>query len=98
MIANTIEELDELATHHMVDCAHIEEFKLTFMGPDKIMFEAAGSVDCELQYGSDSDVERDDGFRTSDNFPLTCEFVADIITPLDLKVKALRVDNSSFYE
>lgn len=98
MIANTVQELDELATHHTVDATHIEHFELTYMGSAKIEFRASGSVDCELQYGSDMDVERDDGFRTSDNFPLTCEFEADITTPLDLKVRNLSVDNSSFYE
>jgi hypothetical protein len=98
MIANTIQELDQLATHHTIDGAHIEEFHLTHIGAKELAFEAAGSVDVELQYGSDSDYERGDGLRMDDSYPLTCKFTADITSPLDLTVKALQVDNSSFYE
>jgi hypothetical protein len=98
MISRTIEELDEIATHYTIDWAHIEDFELTHMGPLRIEFSASGSVDCELQYGSDSDYARGDGLRMNDNYPLNCEFEADITAPLDLKVKKLRVDNSSFYE
>jgi len=98
MISRTIDELDELATHYTVDDAHIENFELTHMGPSRIVFGASGSVDCELQYGSDGDYARGDGLRVDDNYPLPCEFEADIATPLDLKVKRLQVDNSSFYE
>jgi hypothetical protein len=68
------------------------------MGPNQIVFKASGIVDCTLQYGSDSDVANDSGMRVDDHYPLTCEFVADISTPLELKVRKLHVDNSSFYE
>ena len=98
MILSTVEELDVLATHHQVDEAYIHKLELTEMGPKQIAFKARGSVDCELQYGSDGDYERGDGLRVKDNYPLTCTLVADIVTPLDLRVKELAVDNSSFYE
>jgi hypothetical protein len=98
MISNMVEDLDVLSTHSTVDQAHVEEFKLRSMGPKLLNFHGSGSVDCDLQYGSDSDNERGDGVRSSASFPLTCEFEADISSPLDLEVKNLSVDNSSFYE
>jgi hypothetical protein len=36
--------------------------------------------------------------RVDDHYPLTCEFVADASAPMDLKIRKLHVDNSSFYE
>lgn len=98
MISNMVEDLDVLSTHSTVDQAHVEEFELRSMGPKLLNFHGSGSADCDLQYGSDSDNERGDGVRSSASFPLTCEFEADISSPLDLEVKNLSVDNSSFYE
>jgi hypothetical protein len=98
MFSRTIQELDEISTHTTVKYTHIDDFELTHMGPTRIVFSASGSVDCKLQYGSDGDWARGDGARLDDNYPLTCEFEADISTPLDLEVRKLQVDNSSFYE
>lgn len=98
MISNLVQDLDVLSTHSTVDQAHVEEFELSHMGPKRLEFHGSGSVDCDLQYGSDSDNERGDGVRSSISLPLTCQFEADISRPLDLKVKNLSVDNTSFYE
>jgi len=98
LISSTIRELDEIATHHQVQGCNIDDLDLIEMGPDTIKFKVTGSVDCQLQYGSDGDYSRGDGVRVDDNYPLSCELVADIATPLDLKVTSLKVDNSSFYE
>jgi hypothetical protein len=98
MLDGTVEALDEIATHYYVDEVHIDNLKLESLGAEEIVFKASGTVDCTLQYGSDSDVASDIGMRVDDNYPLTCEFVADVTAPLDLTVRELYVDNSSFYE
>jgi Predicted pPIWI-associating nuclease len=98
LFSTTVEALDEIATHHQVYGCNIDHLNLLEMGPDTIKFKVTGSVDCQLQYGSDGDYRRGDGLRVDDNYPLICDLVADIATPLDLKVLALEVDNSSFYE
>jgi hypothetical protein len=98
MLDGTITALEEIATHYEIDEVNIDRLKLEYLGPDQIVFKAAGTVDCTLQYGSDSDVRNDSGMRVDDHYPLTCEFVADVSTPMDLKVRKLHVDNSSFYE
>lgn len=97
-IASTVEALDEIATHYYVNDAHIDGLKLKSMGSHDIVFEASGSVDCVLQYGSNGDYRRGDGLRVDDNYPLTCKLAADVTAPLELRVSSLRVDNSSFYE
>ena len=98
ILEGTITALEEIATHYEIDEVNINRLKLDYLGPDQIVFKASGTVDCTLQYGSDSDVGNDSGMRVDDHYPLTCEFVADVSTPMDLKVKKLHVDNSSFYE
>jgi len=98
MLEGTITALEEIATHYEIDEVNINSLKLYYMGPDQIAFRASGTVDCTLQYGSDRDVANDSGIRTADHYPFTCEFVADISTPLELKVRKLHVDNSSFYK
>ena len=98
LIKSTIEALDQIATHYYIDGANVDGLKLKYMGPDEIKFEASGSVDCVLQYGSDGDYRRGDGVRVNDSYPFTCELTADTAEPLRLQVDSLRVDNSSFYE
>lgn len=98
MLEGTITALEEIATHYEIDEVNINRLKLDYLGPDQIVFKASGTVDCTLQYGSDSDVVNDSGMRVDDHYPLSCEFVADVSTPMDLKVRKLHVDNSSFYE
>jgi len=98
LLETTVQELDQIATHYQVDGCNIDDLKLVEMNATTIKFELHGSVDCQLQYGSDGDYARGDGLRVDDNYPLTCDLVADIADPLKLTVEGLRVDNSSFYE
>jgi hypothetical protein len=46
MINNTVQEIDELATHHTIEGSNIDKFELQYLGHDKIVFTASGSVDC----------------------------------------------------
>jgi hypothetical protein len=98
LIATSIDELHEIATHYTTDGGDIDDLALESMDDSTIVFTVEGSVDCQLQYGSDGDYERGEGLRHDTSYPLTCELVADITAPLDLEVRNLRVDNSSFYE
>jgi hypothetical protein len=98
LLETTVQELDEIATHYQVEGCNIDNLKLVEMNANTIKFELRGSVDCQLQYGSDGDYARGDGVRVDDNYPLRCDLVANIADPLKLRVEALRVDNSSFYE
>ena len=98
VISDTVDALEEIATHYTVYGADLEDFEIATMDSQNLIFIAKGYVDCTLQYGSDGDVERGDGVRHDDSYPLSCKLVADILTPLDVEVQNLRVDNSSFYE
>jgi hypothetical protein len=56
--------------------------------------QIGNSTRCAVRFDS----MRADGLRVDDNYPLTCQLVADISNPLKLTIEDLRVDNSSFYE
>jgi hypothetical protein len=94
------EELDRLSTHSSVTGVDLYGLKIVSMDSQKIKFSGHGNVDVRLQYGSDSDVRRDDGAVSRDSYPLTCDFEADTCTPLDISVVpgTLVVDTISFYE
>ncbi|HYN47034.1 MAG TPA: hypothetical protein VES64_10115 [Allosphingosinicella sp.] len=59
-----------------------------------------GEVEVELQYGSNSDVANDIGFRTDDSYPYRAKVRAAAGDPLAIDAEAIRlkVDTSSFYE
>jgi len=94
------EELDRMSTHSSVTGVHLYGFKIISMDSKKIKYSGHGNVDVRLQYGSDSDVRRDDGHVSSDSFPLMCEFEADTCAPLDISVVpgTLVIETISFYE
>jgi hypothetical protein len=98
LISYSVDALEEIATHYTVDGSGIEDLEIAKMDCTTLIFDAKGFVDCVLQYGSDGDVERGDGVRHGDSYPLRCRLVADVTTPLTFEVQDLRVDNSSFYE
>lgn len=93
------ENLKVLSTHtsaQYTEEVFIKDIDVT--DKDIISFFGAGSILCELQYGSDGDVRRGDGLRTEDSFPFS--FVGHAST--DLKVvevypDSIGVDTSSFY-
>lgn len=94
------DELDRLSTHTSVEGVDLYSLKITSMDAETIRYEGRGNVDVRLQYGSDSDVERDDGVVSSDSYPLTCQFSAATCSPLDISVVwgTLIIDTDSFYE
>lgn len=99
LFSSVISELDQLATHYTVSQVNMEDLELT-MDSAKIRLDIAGTVDCDFQYGSSSDVERGDGAESSGAYPFTCKYEADITAPADLILvfDSLKIDNSSFYE
>jgi hypothetical protein len=89
----------QLTTHYQVEDTQVDAVNVTVMDATRIEFSVSGYVECQFQYGSGADVRNDDGVVTNDSYPLTCEFSADIVTPLQVQVKpqTLKIDNESFY-
>lgn len=97
----THNELDMLATHH-----EVLEYFVTSITPQSkdestITMQAEGTVLVRLQYGSDGDMRRDDGYETEDSFPFTSEFVVSYKNregDIHIESAEVNIDNSSFWE
>ncbi|MGE5648336.1 MAG: hypothetical protein ACM336_21360 [Acidobacteriota bacterium] len=100
LLRTTVSELDCLATHYYVEETHIETVTVTSMDGLQISFSVAGTVECQFQYGSSSDVRNGDGLVCNDSYPLKCDFEAPAVSPLEVSVigGTLKVDNDSFYQ
>nr|WP_276595199.1 hypothetical protein [Roseateles albus] len=99
-IGDTIQSLDELATHHCIEDVDVYEVEITLLDHEKIHFTAHGSVGVQLQWGSNSDVRRDEGAVIQDSYPLTCQFFSRVAEPEQLEVvqNSLCVDTSSWWD
>jgi DNA-directed RNA polymerase subunit F len=96
---NVIDKLDILSTHTRSEYAESVWVKVESITPDRIEFSGDGSILCVLQYGSDGDNRRGDGWITSSNFPFTFEGSVTIdLKDFDIDESEIKVDTSSFYE
>lgn len=97
-LSETIQAIDELATHHSIDEVHMDKVTVVSIDSGCIYFRAAGSIACELQWGSNSDRRRGDGAVLSQTFPFECDLWSPVLNPSDVSVDddSLRVDTSSW--
>ena len=79
LLSETILEVDELASHHSVDEVYVDKVFVREIGPDTITYEASGTVDVTLQWGSNSDLRNDMGAEAPQSFSFQCL----IVVPLD---------------
>ncbi|MFL7906086.1 hypothetical protein ACJ41P_33570 [Azospirillum argentinense] len=100
LISETIQELDELSTHTMVEGHQIEEVSVTNLDSVEISYRVTGEVEVELQYGSNSDVDNDIGFRQDDSYPYVVTVTCAVAKPMEVRADDLNVaiDNRSFFE
>jgi Predicted pPIWI-associating nuclease len=86
LVSETIQEIDELASHHSVDEINVDETYVKRIGPESITYCAVGSIDVTLQWGSNSDVRRGDGVEVGDSFSFRCEIDVMLEDPWDLRM------------
>lgn len=94
----THNELDNLATHHEVLSYLITDLIQVGKDEETITMQAKGFVNVRLQYGSDGDVRRDEGYETEERFPFSSEFVASYKNQdgdIHIVSSALSVENDS---
>jgi hypothetical protein len=98
-LRETIGSIDELATHHSIEHIATEEVSITSIDADTIYFDVAGTIEVELQWGSNSDLRNGEGATMQDSFPFTCKLSSPVDDPSDVagEEDGLRVDTSSWY-
>lgn len=99
-IAETVEGIDELASHHYIEEVETQEISVIAIDHNSVHFNAEGFVNCELQWGSNGDQNRGNGATMSTSFPFTCRLISNVNDPHIVKTDGtnFRVDNSSWYE
>ncbi len=99
-LSETILSIDQLATHHSVDSIYTENVQIKQIDAHFIHFVAEGTIECELQWGSNSDLRRGDGATLDQSFPFSCELTSPVDEPSAVTVEdnAFAVDTSSWWE
>jgi hypothetical protein len=95
------DELDMLSTHTTIE--EITDVDIDEINIDNqyVFVKGAGVVNVLLQYGSDGDQDRDDGFKTYDsysfNFDVTMEYIKNKGFEI-IELNDIDINTSSFYE
>jgi len=99
LMAETIVEVDVLATHHFVEEVYVHETKVHVIGPNTIIYRAHGSLSVTLQWGSNSDMQRGDGAELGECFPFHCDIEVPLADPWKLAnaYTHYEVDTSEWY-
>lgn len=94
-------ELDILASHYEVLNYMITEYKPLEQDEETITMQATGFVNVRLQYGSDGDMRRGDGYETVLKFPFTSTCVANYKNQqgdIHIETANVSIDDENFYE
>lgn len=100
IINESVEDVMELSTHQFIESIESDEVIVENIGPKPLELRVLGSLDCELQYGSGSDIKRGDGATINESFPIDALISVKYSAPLgsSMKVNHLKVDTSSWDE
>lgn len=98
LLEETLQDVDELASHYSLDDVYVEHIAVHKIGADFITYRVTGSVAVTLQWGSNSDVRRGDGAELDQSFPFWCdlEVPLDDLWDLDLAETTYGVDTSEW--
>ena len=99
-LRETLLAIDEIATHHSIEEVYTHLIEIENITHDEIIFKATGSIAAELQWGSDSDVSRDDGVVMEKSFPFSCWFSSPVDEPAAIEARedGLLVDTGTWWE
>jgi hypothetical protein len=91
-IMDTIDAVDELATHHSIEGVYVNDVSVIQQAPDRLRFEVQGTLSVGLQWGSNSDVRRGDGAELDEHFKFELSFTAAPLTPTEFEDATYRLN------
>lgn len=99
-LSETILSIDKLATHHSIEEVYTDKIQIVGIDSYFVWFEARGSISCELQWGSNSDLRRGDGAVLAQSFPFLCRLWSPVDNPSDIQTDedAFGADTRSWWE
>jgi hypothetical protein len=100
LLSETIDSVDELASHYMVDGIDVGDITVSSLGSASIIYTVTGTISVTLQYGSNSDIRRDEGALIEESFPFHCdiEVPIDDLWNLGLAESTFGVDTSAWHD
>lgn len=98
-LRESIGAIDELATHHWIREVYTEKVSIVGIDSAFVNFEVTGTILCQLQWGSNSDLRNDTGAVTSQSFPFRCELRSSVEDPGSVEAieETLGVDTSYWH-
>jgi hypothetical protein len=90
-------ELDEIATHCYIDGVSDIEILSVEVDNDYIHFTGSGNVDCDHQFGSNSDVRKGDGFEFSGSSPLSFDGHIPLDDLSSVEITSISADTSAHW-
>lgn len=99
-VTSTFNELDILSTHTFVDYSDLDSFHVESICSGHVIIKGYGTVYCELQWGSGSDMRNGIGASMSDSYPYEFTIHAKLndLKSLELGDEGITVDTESWYE
>lgn len=99
LMAETIDSLDELATHHYIEEIYTGHTEVEAITSSAVRYRTTGSISATLQWGSNSDMRNDIGAQIEKSFPFGCSFEVPIEDPRDLSFAEIvsAVDTSEWW-
>jgi hypothetical protein len=96
---NIPDEVDLLSTHSTVEEVDDIEFTITNICSDRLFIEGTGSLGCDLQWGSNSDMKSGEGAQEWINLPMDFKGELPISNMKDGKEFefTVNVDDSKWY-
>lgn len=100
VLQETVASVDEIASHHFINDVSLDSVQVLNIGAAEIEFIAHGTLEVELQWGSNSDVRNDLGAVGNDSFPLTLHLLSPVSAPGEVEAVegTLVVDTSDWFE
>lgn len=81
-IYETYDDIDVLSTHSSIENYCIDSIAVDDITSNEVVLKVSGSANVRLQYGSDGDQRRGDGYITNIDVPYEANVSADIKTSL----------------
>lgn len=98
---DTLNDIDWLATHYEVKEYSIDSIRLTDFDNAGCRFKVEGTIHVRLQYGSDGDMKRDDGFDIYKSFPFSTSVTTTFENGkmvYETELNELDIDTDSYWE
>ena len=86
VLSDSLPGLVDLASHFSVEEVSVGSVRVTSIDHERIHIEVTGTIDCILQFGSNSDVRCGDGAEIPQSFAFVCQLWCPVEEPDELEL------------